>query len=51
MDDLVLGLSLDIRDDLVWIIFSYLVHGECHLVDVKDYDFGALGKKFSNLQR
>ena len=43
MKDLVVGFSLDGQGDLVWKICGHLVHGECHLVDVKDSYFGALG--------
>ena len=43
MDALVVGFSLNDREDLVWKLHGDLVHGECHLADVKDSNFGALG--------
>ena len=43
MDSLVFRLSLDDRKELVWNLHGDLVHGECHLVNVKDYGFGYLG--------
>ena len=49
MYTLVVGLSLNDREELVWKICGDLVHGECHLVDVKDSNFGALGGKNSSL--
>ena len=43
MDSLVVGFSLDDRKELVWKLHGDLVHGECHLVNVKGYGFGSLG--------
>ena len=45
MDALVVGFSLDYMEDLVWKLCGELVHGECHIFDVKDPNFGALGNK------
>ena len=49
MDDLVLGFYLDDEEDIVKKLPVYLVHGECHLINVKDSNFGALGKKYYSL--
>ena len=45
LDALVVGLSLNVWEDFVWKLCGDLVHSECHIVNVKDSDFGALGKK------
>ena len=45
MGDMAVGLSLNDREDLVRKLCSDLVHGECHIVNVKDSNFGALEKK------
>ena len=44
MDALVVGFSLGNQQDLVRKLHGGLVRGECHLVDVKDSDFGDLGE-------
>ena len=41
MDDMVVGLSLDDWEDLVWKLCGDLVHSECHLVDVNNSNFEA----------
>ena len=41
MDDLVVEFSLNYWEELVGKLRGDLVHGECHLVGVKDSDFGA----------
>ena len=41
VDDLVVGFSLEDREDLVRKLHSDLVHDKCHLIDVKDCDFRA----------
>ena len=41
MNALVVGLSLDDLEDLVWGICVDLVHGECHIFYIKDSNFGA----------
>ena len=38
---LLVRLYLDDKEELVWKIHGNLVHGEFHLVDIKDSDFGA----------
>ena len=45
MDVLVVGFFLDYMEDLVWKLRGDLVHGECHIFDVKDLNFGALENK------
>ena len=49
MDSMVVGFSLNVWEDLLWKISGDLFHGDFHLVDVKDSDFGASWKKISNL--
>ena len=44
MDPLVVGLSIDHREELVWKLRSDLVHGECHCFNVKGSDFRAPGE-------
>ena len=41
MDALIFGFSFNDREDLVGKLCGDLVHGKCHIVDVKDSDFGA----------
>ena len=41
MDALLLRSSLNDREYLVWKLCGDLVHGEFHLVNVKDSNFGA----------
>ena len=41
MDALIIVFSLDNWKDLEGGFCGDLVHGECHLVGVKDYNFGA----------
>ena len=45
MDALVVGFSLGDQEYLVWKLRGNLVHGECHLFDVKGSNCGALGEK------
>ena len=45
MGDLIVGLSLDDREDLVLKFHGDLVHSKCHRFNVKYSGFGALGKK------
>ena len=49
MDSMVVGFSLNVWEDLLWKLRGDLFHGDFHLVDVKDSDFGASWKKISNL--
>ena len=45
VDAMLVGLYLYDKENLVCKICRDLVHGECHIVDVKDSNFGALGNK------
>ena len=45
MDDIVVGFYLNDRESLLYKLRGDLVHGECHIVNVKEFDFGALGNK------
>ena len=49
MYSLLFGFSINHRYDLVWELCGDLFHGEFHRFDLKDSNFGALGKKISNL--
>ena len=46
MDTLAASCYIYDRENLMWKICGYLFHGECHLVDVKNYGVVALGNKF-----
>ena len=46
MDALVVGYPFGDQKDLVWKICDDLVYVDFHIVDVKESDFGALGKLF-----
>ena len=50
MDAMLVGLYLYDKENLVCKICRDLVHGECHIVDVKDSNFRALGRKINKIQ-
>ena len=39
MDDMVVRFSLNDREDLLWKLYGGLVHGDFHLIHVKDSSF------------
>ena len=50
VDALLVGLYLNDQENLVCKICRDLVHGECHIVDIKDSNFRALGRKINKIQ-